>query len=93
MIWSPLAGGRMFKADDELCARAMKKISEIAERHNEDPQTIILAWIMYHPVGAIPLSGSKNLSRLDLAIRAIDVKLERYEWFEIYSASGQQVIR
>ena len=93
MIWSPLAGGRIFNKDDQLCERAYRKIAEIADRHHEDPATIIYAWIMYHPVGAIPLSGSKNLTRLDLAIRALDVKLEQYEWFEIYSASGQQQIR
>lgn len=51
------------------------------------------AWIMYHPVGAIPLVGSQKLDRLDLAIKALDVKLEQSEWFELYSASGQQVIR
>ena len=39
------------------------------------------------------LSGSRNLSRLDLAVRALDVKLAHHEWYEIYTASGQQVIR
>lgn len=93
MIWSPLAGGRMFDPDDELCARAMHKIEEIAADHGETPETIIYAWIMYHPVGAVPLSGSNKILRLENAIRALDVKLERYEWFEIYAASGQQIIR
>lgn len=93
LIWSPLAGGRIFKSDDPACTKAMKKINEIAERHNEAPQTIIFAWIMDHPVGAVPLSGSSNLDHLDLAIRALDVKIERYEWYELYTASGQQVLR
>ncbi len=93
LIWSPMAGGRLFKGGNELCEKAMAKIREIAERHNADPQTIIYAWIMYHPVGAIPLSGSQQLSRLDLAIKALDIKLEHYEWYEIYTASGQQILR
>ena len=93
MIWSPLAGGRIFNPDDELCSKAMKKIKEIAARHGEEPETIIYAWLMYHPVGAMPLSGSNKLARLDLAIKALDVKLEHYEWYEIYVASGQQVLR
>ena len=93
LIWSPMAGGRLFKGGDELCEKAMAKIREIADRHNADPQTIIYAWIMYHPVGAIPLSGSQQLFRLDLAIKALDIKLEHYEWYEIYTASGQQVLR
>lgn len=93
MIWSPLAGGNLFKGEDELCIKAEKKIKEIAAKHNVEPATIVYAWIMYHPMGALPLVGSQKLSRLDLAIKALDVKLERYEWFEIYAASGQQAIR
>ncbi len=93
MIWSPLAGGRLFSGNDEACVKARKKIEDIAARHNVEPAVIVYAWIMYHPVGAIPLVGSQKLDRLDLAIKALDVKLEQSEWFELYSASGQQVIR
>jgi len=93
MIWSPLAGGRLFVPGDEVCERAMAKIQDIAQRHNVEPATIIYAWLMYHPVGAVPISGSNKISRLELAVRALDVKLEHHEWYEIYAASGQQVIR
>ncbi len=93
MIWSPLAGGRLFREEDATCTRAMKKIREIAERHQVDPATIIYAWQFYHPVGAMVLSGSQKLERLDLAIQALDVKLLHHEWYEIYTASGQQVLR
>lgn len=93
MIWSPLAGGRLFKNEEEHCVNAMNKIKEIAKRHGEAPETIIYAWLMYHPVGAAPISGSNKLERLDLALRALNVKLEHYEWYEIYTASGTQVLR
>ncbi len=93
MIWSPLAGGKLFSNGDEMCRRAMSKITEIAQRHGEKPETIIYAWLLYHPVKAVPLSGSNKLERLELAIRALEVKLEHHEWYEIYTASGQQVLR
>lgn len=93
MIWSPLAGGRMFTSDEPIFVKAKQKIEEIAERHDVTPATIIYAWIMYHPVGAVPISGSSKLERLDEAIKALDVQLEHYEWYEIYAASGQQQIR
>ena len=92
MIWSPLAGGRLF-SDDATCVNAMKKIGEIADRHNVDPSVIVYAWIFYHPVGAAPITGTNKLARLDHAIQALDVKLAHHEWFEIYAASGQQKIR
>ena len=73
-----------------VCAAAMKTINIIAEKHDVDPSAIIYAWIMYHPAGAVPISGS---NRLDTAIKALDIRLEHYEWYEIYKASGQQAIR
>ena len=93
MIWSPLAGGRLFQSEEEPCRKAMEKIREIAERHGEEPATIIFAWLLYHPAGVAPISGSNKLERLDLAIRALDVKLAHHEWYEIYTASGQKVLR
>jgi len=93
MIWSPLAGGRLFKEDDPQCVKALAKLQEIAKRHETEPATILYAWIMYHPVGAVPLSGSNKLSRLEQAIAALDVTLAHHEWYEIYVASGQQVLR
>lgn len=93
MIWSPLAGGSLFTSDEQSILSVRKKINEIAKRHNVEPSVIVYAWILYHPVGAMPLIGSSKLLRLDQAIKALDVKLEQHEWFEIYSASGQQQIR
>jgi len=93
MIWSPLAGGRIFSNENEACMLAMKKIKEIANRYAVDTATIIYAWIMYHPVKAIPIVGSSKIERLDDAIKALDVKLAHYEWYEIYTASQQQVLR
>ncbi len=93
MIWSPLAGGRLFTADDPACVKARNKITEIAGRHHVEPAVIVYAWILSHPAGAMPIVGSSKPERLDYAVQALDVKLERYEWYEIYAASGQQKIK
>ena len=93
MIWSPLAGGRLFTSEEAVYRNAREKIEEIAQRHQTEPAVIVYAWLMYHPVGALPISGSNRLDRLDLAIRALDVKLEHFEWYEIYTASGQKKLR
>ena len=93
MIWSPLAGGRLFTSDEEKYVRARKVIGEIAAKHEVEPDTLVYAWLMYHPVGAIPICGSRNVERLDKAIAALDVRLTHMEWYQIYVASGQQVLR
>ena len=93
MIWSPLAGGSLFNKADALSEKAMTKIVEIARRYDVEPATIIYAWIMYHPVGAAPIVGSKKLERLDTAIKAEEIHLKHHEWYEIFTANGQQVLR
>ncbi len=93
MIWSPLAGGKLFTSEEETYRRVRTKLEEIAERHQVSPETILYAWILYHPVGALPLVGSNKLHRLDHAIAALDVKLEHWEWYEIYTASGEKMLR
>jgi len=93
MIWSPLAGGRIFTSGEEKFARARAKIDEIAQRHSVPPDTVVYAWLLYHPVGAMPICGSRRIERLDRAIAALDVKLTHMEWYEIYVSSGQQALR
>ena len=78
---------------DAILVGDADKIKEIAERHNCEPDTIVYAWIMYHPVQAMPIVGSRKVERIESAVKAMDVKLEHYEWYEIYAASGQQQIR
>lgn len=91
MIWSPLAGGRLFTEDSPVYRNALAKIEEIAERHDTAPETIVYAWIMMHPVKAMPIVGSRRTEQLKKAIAALDVRLERSEWFEIYAASGRVI--
>lgn len=93
MIWSPLAGGRIFNSDEEVYVRIREKLTEMANRHNVDIDTLIYAWLMYHPVKAMPISGSGNIERLKNAIKAFDVNLTHEEWYEIYLASGENILR
>lgn len=92
MIWSPLAGGRLFNPKTSEEKAAMSVIKEIAQKYAVAPDTLIYAWILYHPVGGMPIVGSQNLERIKLAVDALELKLEHYEWFQIYAASGQQEI-
>lgn len=93
MIWSPLAGGRLFTSSEDKYARARKKIDEIARRYGVESETIVFAWLLYHPVKALPISGSSKIKRLKLAVDALNVALTHQEWYEIYTASGQQRLR
>lgn len=93
MIWSPLAGGSIFKSDDPKVIKVRNVLTDIAARHNEDLDTIVYAWLLKHPTKGLPISGSGKIERLKHAVHALDVELTLEEWYEIYTASGEQELR
>ena len=93
MVWSPLAGGKIFAHWEERYGKVKKKLEEIGERHGVSADTIAYAWLLYHPVGAMPIVGSSKLPRVEQAVKALEVCLKRWEWYEIYTADGAGKLR
>ncbi len=93
MVWSPLAGGNLLTSDDECFAKTRMVCEELAIKYGVSVSTIIYAWILNHPVGCMPIVGSSKVERLQEAIDALDLKLELRDWYHIYTASGQQILR
>lgn len=88
MAWSPLAGGRIFKANDEKSLRVQKVLNKIKEEVSaKDIDEVVYAWILMHPSNIIPIVGSGKIDRIKASIRATEIKLSRDQWFEIYVAS------
>ncbi len=93
MIWSPLAGGRIFMGETEESQKVLDVLEPMAEKYNTNVSTLVYAWLMYHPVQAMPICGSSNIARLQQAVQALDIKLDHADWYKIYTASGQQKLR
>jgi Predicted oxidoreductase len=93
MIWSPLAGGKIATDENEPFNKIRAVCSELAEKYHVNLDTIVYAWILNHPAGALPVVGSSRLERLMEAIDALDLQLDREDWYRVYTASGQQKIR
>ena len=88
MAWSPLAGGRLFKGNDERAIRVQKALNKIKEEVSaNDIDEVAYAWLLMHPSKIMPIVGSGKLDRIKAAIRATEIKLTRDQWFEIYVAS------
>ena len=89
MAWSPLGGGRLLsekKTSLYLC------LKNIAKKYDVDISTIALAWILAHPSQILPVVGTNNLKRIGNLHKATETKIERKNWFELYSASvGHEV--
>ena len=89
MAWSPLGGGKLF--GDEHHA-LLTKLSEMGERHGIEAGAMAIAWLLAHPAGIIPIIGTNKLDRISAMAKATGVKLDREDWFELYTAAiGREV--
>lgn len=86
MVWSPLAGGRLFTgtAPDALRVRAV--LEDIGRRHGVSPATVAYAWLMRHPSRPQPLVGSQRIAALDEALAALGLVMDAQTWHELWSA-------
>jgi predicted oxidoreductase len=87
MIWSPLAGGRLYNAGDEQARRVWAVLAELAVQHGVSPTTVAYAWILRHPSRPIPITGSRRIHALQEAVAALALTLSAEDWYRIWQAS------
>ncbi len=93
MAWSPLAGGAIFSRADDKSTRLNDTLTKVGEElGTEDISEVMYAWLLTHPAGILPIVGSGKTKRIDSAVRALDHRLTRDQWFEIlHSSMGYEV--
>ena len=92
MIWSPLAGGRLFSKDDAAGVRVGAVVQKIADELRRPFGSVVFAWIMQLPSRPIPLTGSGRIAAVAEAVEATQFSLSRGQWFEILRAArGHEV--
>jgi predicted oxidoreductase len=92
MIWSPLAGGRLFSSDDAAGLRVRAAIQKVADELGRPFGSVVFAWIMQLPSRPIPLTGSGRIQAIAEAVEATQFSLSRSQWFEILRAArGHEV--
>ena len=82
MIWSPLAGGRLF--DHPAIAETLQ---ELAARYGVAPAVIAYAWLLRHPSQPVVLTGSSRVEALRAAGSAASLTLDREDWFALLLAA------
>ena len=83
MAWSPLGGGKLMSNNGLLG----KSLAKIAASQNVDTAAVAVAWILAHPAKICPVMGTNNLERIAKISDAMQVKMDRETWFELYTAS------
>jgi predicted oxidoreductase len=85
MCWSPL--GTVFRNDTEQSHRIRKIANELASKYGVSDDIILLAWILKHPSGILPVCGTSDKNRLAHLMQATTVDMELQEWFSLWTAS------
>ncbi len=90
MSWNPL--GTVFREDNAQTRRLKKLLASLVEKYHFGSDTLLLAWILQHPAGIIPIAGTVNTARIQLLMKATELRLDREDWFAIWAESmGQDV--
>ena len=87
MIWSPLAGGRLFSSDDGQAHRVRAVLQDLAGQHGTTMATVAFAWVLRHPSRPHPVTGSGRVAALREAVAALDVRLSAEDWYRVWVAS------
>ena len=90
MAWCPLGGvvypawGNTFTDEDE--ARIRAEFERQSKRYETEPWLIMLAWLLEHPAGIVPIIGSTTASRIAAAVQALAIDYSREDWYRLLEA-------
>jgi predicted oxidoreductase len=85
MAWSPL--GSVFREDSEQSRRLKKVLAGMVEKYGMGSDLILLAWILKHPSGVLPVAGTVNSGRVQQLSKAIAFEMELEDWFDLWTES------
>lgn len=87
LAWSPLGGGKFF--EDERIKALLNKLSGV---YHATPMQLLLAWLMKHPSGVLPILGTTKPERISEGAGSVAVNVDRQHWFELLKAiNGKDV--
>ena len=87
MVWSPLAGGRLFSDGSEQAIRTRTALQSVAEAHGVNLATAACAWVLRHPSHPHLITGTGRRAGLQEAVTATQLHLSVQQWTSIWSAS------
>ncbi len=85
MAWKPL--GAYFKENNMQNLRIEKELNFLSEKYQASKNQLLLAWLLQHPSGIIPVVGSTKIRRLKEMAKVKHFSLEIEDWFALLVAS------
>ena len=92
MVWSALAGGRLFSDQGPQAQVLQTTLAAIADELDVSVSCVAMAWVLNLPSTPLLLTGSGRVKVLEESVRAASCSLSRQHWFDLWrAASGQNL--
>lgn len=94
--WCPLGGvvypawGNTFSEADE--ARIEAEFARQAECYETEPWLVMLAWLLKHPSGILPIIGSTTPDRIRAATSSLAIDYRREDWYRLLEARNGEAV-
>ncbi len=86
MAWSPLGGGKQMQGE------IIQKLEQLKNKYAASESQLLYAWLLKHPSLIFPVIGTTKPERIVESAKALDVHLDRQDWFEMLQiATGKEV--
>ncbi|MEQ9423889.1 MAG: aldo/keto reductase [Cyclobacteriaceae bacterium] len=93
MAWSPLGSGDLFgDSDDERISRIQAALKKFEKKYEATADQLLLAWLLNHPAQILPVLGTAKPKRIEAAVNALKIDLEREDWFEMLEVSRGKAV-
>jgi predicted oxidoreductase len=90
MAWNPL--GTVFREDTDQTRRLKKLMATLVTKYEVGSDLLLLAWIMQHPAGIIPVAGTVNVARIQYLKKLEYLRLDLEDWFAIWIESTGRAV-
>lgn len=87
MAWSPLGGGRLLSGTEADAVRARTALERIGREYSLTAEQLAIAWVAALPSRPQVVIGTNQPERIRAAARAMEVRLDRQHWYELWQAA------
>ena len=86
--WSPISGGHLFGIEEsDKKDRIIAMAYPMAEKYNCSLDQLLIAWLLKHPSGIVPVMGTTKILRLASAIESQNIQISHEDWYDLFQAS------
>jgi hypothetical protein len=85
MAWKPL--GVVFRENTPQTQRLNTLLDGLTLKYEVGADVLLLAWILQHPAGILPVAGTANLARIHSLMKATTISLDLEDWFAVWTES------